>query len=59
MWLTITAPLIFAAYSQALTASGGSGPYTFTLASGSLPTGVTLSSAGVISELMVRQFTEK
>jgi hypothetical protein len=37
------------AYSQTLTASGGTGPYTFTLASGSLPSGLSLSSAGVIS----------
>jgi hypothetical protein len=36
-------------YSQTLTASGGSGPYTFTKTSGSLPPGLTLSPAGVIS----------
>src|SRR5271156_616327 len=38
------------AYSATLTAAGGVNPYTFTLANGtSLPTGLTLSSAGVIS----------
>lgn len=39
-----------AMYSNTLSASGGAGPYTFSLASGSaLPAGLTLSSAGVIS----------
>jgi hypothetical protein len=37
------------AYSQALAASGGNGTYTWTLAAGSLPLGLSLSSAGVIS----------
>jgi hypothetical protein len=36
-------------YSQTITASGGSAPYTFTLPSGALPSGLSLSSAGVIS----------
>ncbi|MBI4811173.1 MAG: putative Ig domain-containing protein, partial [Ignavibacteriales bacterium] len=36
-------------YSQTLTASGGTNPYTFAVTSGSLPTGVSLSSSGVIS----------
>ncbi|MCI0351168.1 MAG: putative Ig domain-containing protein [Acidobacteriales bacterium] len=54
--LTITtaslAPAGFgAAYSQTLAASGGTGARTWTLASGSgpLPTGLSISSAGVIS----------
>lgn len=38
-----------AAYSKTLTASGGTTPYAWTLDSGSLPAGLTLSSAGVIS----------
>jgi hypothetical protein len=37
------------AYSQKLTGSGGKAPYTWTRASGSLPPGLSLSSAGVIS----------
>lgn len=38
------------AYSQGLTASGGSGALTWSLASGSsLPSGMTLSSAGIVS----------
>jgi uncharacterized repeat protein (TIGR01451 family) len=36
------------AYSQALTASGGTGPHTFS-ASGPVPTGLTLSSGGTLS----------
>ena len=37
------------AYSATLTASGGTQPYIWTLASGQLPSGMNLSSAGVIS----------
>jgi hypothetical protein len=40
---------VAAAYSSALAASGGTPPYTWSLSSGSLPTGLTLSSAGAIS----------
>ena len=58
--LTIAAPTVTAtstvpaarrgfAYNQTLTGSGGTGPYTFALQSGSLPTGLTLSTAGVLS----------
>jgi hypothetical protein len=36
-------------YSQALTAIGGTGSETWTVASGTLPPGLTLSSAGVLS----------
>ena len=40
-----------AAYSQTLTASGGygAGTYTFSVATGTLPPGITLSAAGVVS----------
>ncbi len=37
------------AYSVALQASGGVTPYTWSLASGSLPSGLTLSASGTIS----------
>ena len=36
-------------YSQTLTASGGSGAYTWSITAGSLPSGLTLSPAGTIS----------
>lgn len=34
------------AYSQTITASGGTGPYTYTVSAGSLPTGLTLAPGG-------------
>ncbi|HEU0297230.1 MAG TPA: sortase [Anaerolineales bacterium] len=37
------------AYSQTITASGGTAPYTFAVTAGTLPTGLTLSSGGVLS----------
>jgi hypothetical protein len=37
------------AYSQTLSATGGTTPYTWTIASGTLPKGLSLSSSGVIS----------
>ncbi|MFN7562541.1 MAG: beta strand repeat-containing protein, partial [Prosthecobacter sp.] len=37
------------AYSQTLTAAGGTAPYSFTLTSGTLPAGLTLSAGGVLS----------
>ncbi|MFZ2755066.1 MAG: Calx-beta domain-containing protein, partial [Lysobacteraceae bacterium] len=40
---------VAAAYSQTTTASGGAGPYTFTVTAGSLPAGVTLSPGGALS----------
>jgi hypothetical protein len=36
-------------YSQTISASGGTGPYTFVVSSGSLPVGLLLSSGGVLS----------
>jgi hypothetical protein len=36
-------------YSQTITATGGTGPYTFAKTAGTLPTGLTLSTAGVLS----------
>lgn len=38
-----------AAYSETLGASGGTGPYTFAVTSGSLPPGLGLSAGGTIS----------
>ncbi|WP_435102361.1 putative Ig domain-containing protein [Halarchaeum sp. P4] len=38
-----------AGYSQSLAASGGTGPYTWSVASGTLPPGMTLSSGGTIT----------
>jgi hypothetical protein len=46
---TLPPGMVFTLYSQSITASGGTAPYTFTLASGALPPGLTLSAAGVIS----------
>ncbi len=52
--LTITPSLlptgrVGVAYHQQLTAKGGTAPYTFTLLSGTLPPGLTLSSTGLIT----------
>ena len=40
---------VAAAYSQTLTASGGTGPYSFSVTAGALPAGLTLSTGGVLS----------
>jgi len=37
------------AYTQTITGSGGTAPYTFAVVSGTLPAGVVLSTAGVLS----------
>ncbi len=37
------------AYTQTLTANGGIAPYSFAMSSGTLPTGLTLSSTGALS----------
>jgi hypothetical protein len=48
--LTLPAPAIGVAYSQTFTASGGIAPYTYVVATGSLPPGLALSSSsGVLS----------
>jgi hypothetical protein len=41
--------IVSVAYSQTLAASGGTTPYTWSIASGTLPPGLQLSGAGVIS----------
>jgi len=38
-----------AAYSQTIVASGGTSPYTFAVTGGSLPSGLSLSSSGVLA----------
>jgi prepilin-type N-terminal cleavage/methylation domain-containing protein len=53
-YLTITTPLLAAgytniAYSQSLAASGGHTPYIWTVIASNLPTGLSLSSSGLIS----------
>lgn len=46
---TLSGATVGSAYSQTLAASGGTTPYTWTRSAGSLPSGLTLTSAGVIS----------
>ncbi len=46
---SLPAGQVAAAYSQSITASGGSGPYTYAVTSGALPAGLALSSGGVVS----------
>jgi PKD repeat protein len=40
---------VSAAYSQTITASGGTAPYTYAVTLGTVPTGLSLSSAGLLS----------
>jgi hypothetical protein len=46
---SLPAGTVAAAYSQTITASGGTAPYSFAVTAGTLPTGLTLTSAGVLS----------
>ena len=46
---TLPAGQMGAAYNQTITATGGAAPYAYTVSLGTLPNGVTLSSAGVLS----------
>ncbi|MGV3659672.1 MAG: GEVED domain-containing protein [Prosthecobacter sp.] len=46
---TLPASMVNAAYTQAITASGGSGTYIYTLSSGTLPAGLMLNTAGTLS----------
>ncbi len=45
----LSAPTRGAPYSATLTASGGSAPYSFSLADGTMPPGLTLASSGAIT----------
>ncbi|MBL8234382.1 MAG: putative Ig domain-containing protein, partial [Bryobacterales bacterium] len=46
---TLNPARVGTAYSQAFTATGGSAPLTWSVTAGTLPQGLTLSSAGVLS----------
>lgn len=46
---TLPAGAVGVAYSRTITASGGTGPYTFSVTSGTLPAGLTLTTAGVVA----------
>jgi sugar lactone lactonase YvrE len=46
---TLLAGIVGAPYSQAVSPAGGQGPYIWSVASGSLPYGLALSSAGLIT----------
>lgn len=46
---TLPEPVAGEAYSQTLTASGGVAPYSFAVTAGALPSGLSLSSGGVLS----------
>jgi len=46
---TLTNPAVAAPYSQQLSTSGGTAPYTYSIAGGGLPPGLSLSSSGLIS----------
>ena len=46
---TLPNAVVGTAYSQTLTASGGTAPYAFSVVTGTLPAGLSLSAAGVLS----------
>ncbi len=46
---TLPNATVATAYSQTLTGSGGTAPYAFTVVSGTLPAGLTLTTAGVLA----------
>lgn len=45
----LTTPVIGVAYSKQIVGTGGTGNYSFSIISGSLPTGLTMSAAGLIT----------
>jgi cellulase/cellobiase CelA1/aryl-phospho-beta-D-glucosidase BglC (GH1 family) len=45
---TLPGGTVGSAYSQTLSATGGTGPYAWSLSAGALPNGITLSNAGVL-----------
>ncbi|WP_369944859.1 putative Ig domain-containing protein [Xanthomonas medicagonis] len=46
---TLPAGSVGSAYSQTLSASGGTAPYSYTLSAGALPAGLTLTTGGALS----------
>jgi len=46
---TLPAATVASAYSETITASGGTSPYSYAVTAGALPAGLSLSSAGVVS----------
>ncbi len=46
---TLPDAVLNAVYSQQVTATGGSTPYTYSVITGSLPAGITLSASGLLS----------
>ncbi|WP_027678726.1 putative Ig domain-containing protein [Ralstonia sp. UNC404CL21Col] len=46
---TLPGGTIGTAYSQAITASGGTAPYTYAVTAGALPAGMTMTSSGTLS----------
>ncbi|MBA4312779.1 MAG: hypothetical protein C0417_09135 [Chlorobiaceae bacterium] len=46
---TLPSGMVSSAYNQTITASGGTAPYSFSVTSGSLPSGLSLTSLGVLS----------
>lgn len=46
---SLPAPVVGVAYSQTVTASGGTAPYSYAVTAGSLPPGLLLSAAGTLS----------
>ncbi len=47
--VSLATPVLGSSYNQTIVASGGTAPYTFSVSSGSLPTGLTISSSGILS----------
>ncbi len=46
---TLPSPTIEVPYSQTISANGGASPYTYSIGTGALPAGLTLSASGVLS----------
>jgi hypothetical protein len=46
---SLSSTAVGTSYSQAISAGGGASPYTYVVSGGTLPTGISFSSAGVLS----------